>query len=113
LTADTFSGLHRLPTDEVFHFYLGDPVELLQLFPDGSGRVATLGPDLRGGQSPQLTVPRGVWQGSRLQDGGAFALLGTTVAPAFDFEDYEAGTMALVEGYPSFAPHIRRLLRAN
>src|SRR5918912_1512770 len=57
LTPETYSALHRLPTDEVFHFYLGDPVEMLQLWPDGSGRTELLGPDLAGGQRPQLVVP--------------------------------------------------------
>jgi predicted cupin superfamily sugar epimerase len=110
LTPDTFSALHRLPTDEVFHFYLGDPVEMLQLPPGGPGNVITLGPDLIAGQRPQVVVPRGVWQGSRLRDGGRFALLGTTMAPGFDFADYEAGDpAALAAAYPAVADFIRRL----
>ncbi|HEY7676597.1 MAG TPA: cupin domain-containing protein, partial [Candidatus Methylomirabilis sp.] len=88
LTPDTFSAMHRLASDEVFHFYLGDPVEMLHLFPDGSGRAVTLGPDLLAGMRPQVVVPRGVWQGSRLAPGGRLALLGTTVAPGFDLADY-------------------------
>ena len=60
---DTFSALHRLPSDELFHFYLGDPVKMLQLHPDGSSCVITLGPDLKAGQQPQAVVPRAVWQG--------------------------------------------------
>src|SRR5581483_11176343 len=91
LTPDTVSAMHRLATDEIFHFYLGDPVEMLQLRPDGSHRVAILGPDLDAGQRPQIVVPRGVWQGARLVPGGRFALLGTTVAPGFDYADYETG----------------------
>src|SRR5262245_2914999 len=79
LTPDTCSALHRLPTDEVFHFYLGDLVHMLQLPPDGPGHMLTLGPDLLAGQSPQVVVPHGVWQGSVLAPGGAFALLGTTM----------------------------------
>jgi predicted cupin superfamily sugar epimerase len=114
LTPDTFSALHRLPTDEVFHFYLGNPVEMLQLYEDGRGRVVTLGPDLLAGQSPQLVVPRGVWQGSCLAAGGAFALLGTTAAPGFDFADYEAGDRAgLSARYPEFADLISLLTRAD
>lgn len=113
LTPDTFSALHRLPTDEVYHFYLGDPVELLQLLPGGAARLLTLGPDLRGGQELQVTVPSGVWQGSSLRTGGAFALLGTTVAPAFDFDDYEPGTAELLHRYPAFAERIRTLLGAG
>lgn len=110
LTKDTFSALHRLRTDEVFHFYLGDPVEMLQLLPDGTGRLITLGHDLFAAQSPQVVVPRGVWQGSSLKKGGAFALLGATVAPGFDFADYEAGDgERLTTQYPKFAETIQRL----
>jgi uncharacterized protein len=109
LTADTFSALHRLPLDEVYHFYLGSPVELLLLKP-GGGRVVTLGSDLRAGQVPQFVVPAGSWQGSCLAAGGDFALLGTTVAPGFEFSDYEAGDRGrLVAEYPDFADRIRRL----
>jgi predicted cupin superfamily sugar epimerase len=110
LTPQSFSALHRLPTDEIFHFYLGSPVQMLQLWPDGQGRVVTLGPDVLAGQSLQVIVPRGVWQGSFLTPGGSYALLGTTMAPAFDFADYEAGNRErLVQGYPDYAELIRRL----
>jgi predicted cupin superfamily sugar epimerase len=109
LTPDTFSALHRLPTDELYHFYLGDPVELLQLDETG-GRVVTLGPDILAGQCVQSVVRGGVWQGSVLKQGGAFALLGTTMAPGFDFSDYEAGVSAhLTARYPDFADRIARL----
>ena len=104
------SELHVLPGDEVFHFYLGSPVTMLQLWPDGSGRKVILGPDLSAGQVPQLIVPGGVWQGTRLHDDGAFALLGCTVAPGFDFADYRNGTRAeLTAKWPAFAEEIARL----
>src|SRR5436190_17925870 len=74
LTPDTSSALHRLPTDEVYHFYLGDPVELLLLGPEG-GTVITLGSDILSGQKPQHVVPARTWQGSCLADGGKFALM--------------------------------------
>jgi predicted cupin superfamily sugar epimerase len=110
LTPDTHSALHRLPTDEVFHFYLGDPVRMLQLWPDGSGRIETLGTDMGSGQHPQLVVSAGVWQGSLLAPGSLFALLGCTVAPGFDFSDYEAGNReTLLRLYPDFAELITRL----
>jgi predicted cupin superfamily sugar epimerase len=110
LSPDTVSALHRLPTDEVFHFYLGGPVEMLQLLPDGSGRLLILGTDLAAGQRPQVVVPRGVWQGSRLLPGAPFALLGTTMAPGFDFSDYEPGSRAaLTRDYPAFTDLIRCL----
>ena len=85
--AEDVSALHRLPGDEVFHFYLGDPVRMLQLWPDGTSRKLVLGTDLGAGQVPQLVVPGGVWQGSVLVDGGAWALLGATMAPGFDYAD--------------------------
>jgi predicted cupin superfamily sugar epimerase len=110
LTPTTFSALHRLRTDEVFHFYLGSPVRMLQLAPDGTGRSVVLGPDILAGQQAQVVVPRGVWQGSLLEPGGTFALLGCTVAPGFDYTDYEHGTRAeLLARYPDHAELIRRL----
>jgi predicted cupin superfamily sugar epimerase len=85
---------------------------MLQLWPDGQGRVVTLGGDVGAGQSPQVLVPRGVWQGSFLMPGSAYALLGTTVAPGFDFADYEAGDRErLLAEYPAHAELIRRLTR--
>jgi uncharacterized protein len=100
VTPEGPSALHRLPTDEVFHFYLGDPVEMLQLRPDGSTQVLVLGTDLEKGMRPQVVVPRGTWQGSLLRPGGRYALLGTTMAPGFDPSDYEDGDpIALVEAY--------------
>jgi len=114
LTPDTFSALHRLPTDEIFHFYLGDPVEMLQLGPtpkDG-GRVLMLGSDILAGQQVQAVVPASVWQGSVLRLGGAFALMGTTMTPGFDFADYEAADRdALSAAFPDFAEQIARLCR--
>jgi len=103
LTAQTFSAMHRVRSDEIFHFYSGDPVEMLQLWPDGSGRVAILGSDVLNGMQPQVVVDRGVWQGARLLKGGKFALLGTTVSPGFEFADYESGRRKeLVKSYPQF-----------
>jgi len=110
---DSFSALHRLPTDEIYHFYLGDPVEMLLLHPERGGEVVVLGPDIRAGQNVQLVVPRAVWQGSRLAPGGRFALMGTTMAPGFDPRDYEGGVRAaLIAAYPDQAERIRRLTRS-
>lgn len=110
LTPDTFSAIHRLPTDEIFHFYLGDPVEMLQLLPDGSGRMITLGPDILNGMYPQVIVLKGTWQGSRLLSGGKFALLGTTMSPGFEPADFESGQRdILVDSYPQFRDLITAL----
>jgi uncharacterized protein len=96
----------------VFHFYLGDPVEMLQLLPGGDGRVHLLGTNLAAGMRPQVLVPGDVWQGTRLFPGGGLALLGTTVAPGFDLADYEPGERAaLLAAYPAFAERIIALTR--
>lgn len=101
LTPESMSEMHLLPTDEVFHFYLGDPVEQLLLRPDGSSELVVLGPDLAAGQRVQHVVPGGVWQGARLAPGGAWALMGCTVAPGFDYADYTSGNRAeLSRAYP-------------
>lgn len=111
---DSFSALHKLPTDEVYHFYLGDPVEMLLLFPAGRSERVVLGPDVLAGQQVQFVVPRGVWQGSRLLPGGRFALLGTTMAPGFDETDYVGGErQELLRRYPEQAELIRALIRAR
>jgi predicted cupin superfamily sugar epimerase len=117
LTAEpgVFSEMHRLDVDEVFHFYLGDPVEMLHLYPDGSGKQVILGNDLAQGMRPQVTVPGGVWQGSRLLHGSVeygFTLMGTTMAPGFEYSDYESGSKAILSGlYPQFEELITALTR--
>ena len=113
LEPGTFSEMHVLTSDELFHFYLGDPVEMLQLWPDGTSKVVTLGPDLGAGQHVQLLVPAGVWQGTRLIGNGKVALLGCTVTPGFDFADYRnASYDELVEKWPEAAERIRALTRS-
>ena len=114
LTADpdSFSALHKLPTDEIWHFYLGDPVELLQLHPDGSSERIILGQDLLGGQKVQHVVPRDVWQGSHVLPGGQFALMGTTMAPGYTHEDYVGGDPdELIAAYPDREILIEQLTR--
>ena len=109
---DSFSALHRLRSDEVFHFYLGHPVEMLLLRPDGNSESVILGPDILHGQLVQFVIPRGFWQGARLLKGGRFALLGATVAPGFEYADLELGNREeLAARYHDRAPLIRALTR--
>ncbi len=113
LEAGTFSEMHCLDSDEIFHFYIGDPVEMLQLYADGSSALFTLGQDLQAGQHVQLVVPAGVWQGTRLIGKGKMALLGCTVTPGFDFADYRSGSYAeLAARWPGQAEMIRKLTRS-
>ncbi len=112
LEPETFSEMHRLKSDEVFHFYAGDAVEQLQLSPDGRGRRVLIGNDMVRGDQPQVVVRAGVWQGARLVHGGTWALLGCTVSPGFEFADYEAGSAAdLVAGWPDWTSEILALTR--
>jgi uncharacterized protein len=109
LTPSTYSALHRLPGDEIFHFYAGDPVEMLMLSPGGESDVIVLGSNLAA-MTPQHVVPASTWQGTRLVASGEWALLGTTMSPGFDFRDYERGRQELVDRYPSRRSMIESLL---
>ena len=112
LESGTFSEMHMLASDELFHFYLGDPVEMLQLWPDGRSELVTLGPDLAAGQHVQLLVPAGVWQGTRLIGEGKVALLGCSVVPGFDFADYIGGNFSeLTAKWPTESERISALTR--
>lgn len=110
LEPDTFSEMHVLASDEIFHHYSGGAVEMLQLFPDGRSERVVIGPDLDAGQRPQHVVPRGVWQGSRLLQPEGWALLGCTVSPGFEFVDYKDASAAELErDWPEQAELIRKL----
>ncbi len=114
LTAEPgdFSALHRLPTDEIWHFYRGDPLALFLLPEDGGARTVILGPDVLGGQHVQFTVPAGTWMAAEVADGGSWTLFGCTMAPGFTFEDYEHGDAAdLAARFPREAARIAALSR--
>jgi uncharacterized protein len=114
LTPDTFSAMHRLKGDEIYHFYLGDPTEMLVLKPDGTGEIVLLGQDIVSGMRLQHVVPRGAWQGSRLVPGGKFALMGTTMSPGFDAADFDLGNGdELSFQYPDYANLIAILTHAG
>ncbi|MDO4333868.1 MAG: cupin domain-containing protein [Eubacteriales bacterium] len=101
LSDSDFSHLHCLTGDEIYHFYLGDPVEMLELLPDGTTKITILGPDILNGQCVQHLVPAGNWQGSHLLPGGQFALLGTTMCPGYSDDGYTHGNAKDLTGrYP-------------
>jgi predicted cupin superfamily sugar epimerase len=89
LPSGTVSRLHRIASDEVWHFYLGGPLELLQISPNGKMEKLMLGQDVAAGQKVQHVVPAGYWFGARPADGSAYSFVGCTVAPGFDFADFE------------------------
>lgn len=109
LPAGSFSALHRVSSDEVWHHYDGAPVDLHLIAQDGAHVVLGLGKDLEAGERPQHVVPAGVWQAA-LPRGDA--LCGCTVAPGFDFADFElAERAALTRAYPRHAEIIAALTR--
>lgn len=135
-TPTDFSAMHRLNTDEVYHFYAGDPLEMLLLYPDGSGQTILLGNDLSAGMQPQFVAPRDAWQGSIVAptipaqksserdktflegdtDSSAethgFSLIGTTMAPGYEQSSFELGDLeTLLAQYPHFAEPIRQRMR--
>ncbi|HUC06303.1 MAG TPA: cupin domain-containing protein [Acidimicrobiales bacterium] len=87
LLAGERSAPHRIDAVEIWHFYAGDPLELVLEWPDGRSDTTVLGPDVAGGQVPQVVVPAGVWQSA--QPRGRYALVGATVSPAFTFDGFE------------------------
>jgi len=110
--ADSFSAMHKLLSDEIYHFYLGDPVEQLLLYPDGRSKLVILGPDILGDQNVQIVVPHGIWQGSHILPGGKYALLGTTMAPGYEHDEFVLGRRDdLTSKYPQDADLIQKLTR--
>ena len=101
--------MHRIRSDQLYHHYLGDPLEVLMLFPDGTGAVAAVGADLAASQRPQLFIPGGTFHTSRLLASGAsFALLASTEWPGVEPPDVEHGNIEeLVAAYPDFREQIR------
>ena len=111
LAGGDFSALHLLDAVEVYHWYAGDPLRLLLLFPDGTVAEPLLGPDVAAGQRPQIVVPAEVWQGS--DSAGDWSLVGTTMAPGFTWDGFELGDPAdLAARFPAAAGRIARLVRA-
>ncbi|MDL2283810.1 cupin domain-containing protein [Oxalobacter sp. OttesenSCG-928-P03] len=101
LLENDFSALHRIRQDEAWHFYLGGALQLVMISPEGILSEIILGQDVTAGEYVQYVVPAGYWFGARPVAGAGFSFLGCTVAPGFDFEDFELGVRAtLLELFP-------------
>jgi uncharacterized protein len=108
----SFSDMHRLPTDEVWHFYLGDPVELLLLDPSGIDQIVTLGQNVLAGEHVQFVVRAGTWMGARLRRGGTWGVYGNTMAPGFVDSDFDrADPRELAARWPHHRQMIYELSR--
>lgn len=104
------SLFHRLEFDEVWHFYAGDPLRLVLMYPDGSSADVVMGTDVLAGQLVQFVIPAGVWQAGELVAGGTWALFGCTMAPGFTSTCFEGGRIdELLVTYPRREFDIRRL----
>jgi hypothetical protein len=112
LAGDQFSALHRLRSDEVWHFYAGSGLNVHVIDPGGTYSMLLLGNDASSGEQFQAVVPAGCWFGSSLRHPDSYALVGCTVAPGFDFADFEMAKRAeLIAHYPQHRAMIERLTR--
>lgn len=112
ITSNSFSAFHKLPSDEIWHFYCGDSVKLHTIDASGNLEVTLLGSPMFEKHAPQMVVRAGQWQAAKLCDGGTFALLGCTVSPGFDFEDYVHGNRnELLDLFPQHSNIILQLTR--
>lgn len=107
-----FSAFHRIRSDETWHFYAGDPLEVIEIDGKGALKTTLVGSDINNGMQLQYTVPAGVWFASRVYKEGNFSLVGCTVAPGFDYADFELAERAkLIADYPHHKDIITSLTR--
>lgn len=112
LKGDEVSAFHRIKSDELWHLYAGGPLDIHVLHEDGELQTLTLGLDIAAGQRPFHALPAGVWFGAAVVKPDSYALVGCTVAPGFDFEDFAlAEREVLLERYPEHHTLIKRLTR--
>ena len=112
LKNEEFSAFHKIKSDEIWHFYEGNPLEIISIDSDGFLEVQILGNDLKKGQVFQCVVKAGKWFGSRLQNPNSYTLVGCTVAPGFDFKDFEmAEREKLLVEFPQHSEVILNLTR--
>jgi uncharacterized protein len=108
VTPEARMALHRIRPEQMYHHYLGDPLEVLLLYPDGTGATETVGSELASGMRPQLLIPAQTWHLSRLRPGGEYALLSTSEWPGVEPPDVEVGEPERLAGeYPQLADAIR------
>jgi predicted cupin superfamily sugar epimerase len=110
LAAGDRSMLHRIKSDEAWHFYAGDPLLVVEISPAGALNQTRLGNNVAQGETPQHIVPAGHRFGACPAEGSAYSLVGCTVAPGFDFADFEVSSRAaLIAAFPQHANWIGRL----
>ncbi|MBK7388024.1 MAG: cupin domain-containing protein [Bacteroidetes bacterium] len=112
LEENNFSAFHKIKSDETWHFYAGNALEVIELDNAGNLQSSVVGPDILNGQVLQYTVAAGNWFASRVLKGGSFSLVGCTVSPGFDFRDFEmADRNELLKSFPKHNHIITELTR--
>ncbi len=112
LKSDDFSAFHKINQDEMWHFYMGDALELTMISEDGVLSTVMIGNDLLNGQVPQFVVPKNYWFAAKISKPNSFSFLGCTVAPGFDFRDFTlASCKSLTELFPQHETVIKSLTR--
>ena len=114
LTSDKFSSFHKINQDEIWHFYLGSPIELHTLSESGIHEKHIIGNDLMNGETPQLVVPGNHWFAAKVINPDSYSLVGCTVSPGFDFQDFtlaERGKM--IQQFPEYEELITSFTRVD
>jgi predicted cupin superfamily sugar epimerase len=102
---------HSLKQDEIWHFYSGSQIEVLLIYPDNISEIVTMGSDILRGDIPQLIIPAGSIFSAKLKKGGDYALIGASLSPAFDYEDYQDGDILdLINKFPQHGDFLKSCL---
>jgi predicted cupin superfamily sugar epimerase len=110
LKKDEFSAFHKIKSDELWHFYLGESLRIIEIDLDGKLKETILGRDILNGEKLQYTVPANHWFASIPNTNSDFSFVGCTVSPGFDFQDFELATYSnLSQIYPSHSEIIKEL----
>ncbi|MFD0933208.1 cupin domain-containing protein [Psychroflexus salinarum] len=112
LTSDEFSAFHKVNQDEAWHFYMGESILLHMISPGGEYSKIKIGSDFSSGETPQFVVPAQHWFAAEVEKENGFALVGCTVAPGFEYEDFElAERKQLQKKFPNHSKIISKLTR--
>ena len=114
LSSDSFSAFHRINQDEIWHFYEGSPIKLHLITPNGKYSTVIIGRDFEKDEVPQYAISGGIWFAATVLKENSFSLVGCTVAPGFNFQDFElAERERLTSLFPKHHQIISELCRTE
>ncbi|WP_025742965.1 cupin domain-containing protein [Aquimarina pacifica] len=112
LTSDNFSAFHKIKQDEIWHYYQGSSLNVHVIDENGTYTKYRVGVDLDKGELPQLVVSAGCWFASSVASNDGYSLVGCTVAPGFDFDDFQlAKRKNLITQFPEYEDVITKFTR--